>query len=109
VKTTVSSLSAREQKLSMPEEELLLVIETKIKELLVSELNVSRAALAACSSMTPLLGTGIGLDSVETMALVLAIEQEFDISVPDSGLNATLFENLETLAKYVLHKVTEGR
>jgi acyl carrier protein len=83
-------------------------IEDKIKELLVSELNVSRAALAACSSDTPLLGKGIGLDSVETMALVVAIEEQFDISVPDSDLNAALFENLETLANYVLRRLTDG-
>ena len=82
-----------------------LAIENTIKELMISELNVSRAALESCSSATPLLGSGIGLDSVETMALVVAIEQEFDISFPDSELNAALFENLESLTTYVLHKL----
>ncbi len=80
-----------------------------IKELMVSELNVSRAALESCSSATPLLGTGVGLDSVETMALVVAIEEEFEISVPDTDLNAALFESLDTLARYVSKKVAEGQ
>jgi acyl carrier protein len=42
------------------------------------------------------------------MALVVAIEEQFDISVPDSDLNAALFENLETLASYVLRRLTDG-
>ena len=73
-----------------------LEIENKIKDLLVSGLKVSRTAIAASSSATPLLGRGIGLDSVETMALIVAIEEEFEISVPDSDLNAPLFENIDT-------------
>ena len=84
-----------------------LEIENKIKDLLVSELKVNRSVIDASSSITPLLGQGIGLDSVETMALIVAIEEEFEISVPDSDLNAPLFENIDTLAKYVLQKVTE--
>jgi acyl carrier protein len=84
-------------------------IENKIKDLLVSELKVNRSVIDASSSITPLLGQGIGLDSVETMALILAIEEEFEISIPDSDLKAPLFENMEILTQYVLRKVTENR
>jgi len=86
----------------------LLAIENRIKQLLVSELNVSRTAIDEASSATPLLGRGIGLDSVETMALIVAMEEEFGIAVPDSDLKAALFKNIETLATYVLHKVNEA-
>jgi len=65
-----------------------LEIENKIKELLVSELKVSRTAISASSSATPLLGRAVGLDSVETMALIVAVKEEFEISVPDCDLNA---------------------
>ena len=82
-----------------------LAIEEKIRELLVSELKVSRTVVDSCSSGTPLLGNGVGLDSVETMALIVAIEGKCDISVPDTDLNAALFESLESLSKYVLGKV----
>lgn len=56
-----------------------LEIENKIKELLVSELKVSRTAIAEGSSATPLLERSVGLDSVETMALIVALEEEFKI------------------------------
>jgi acyl carrier protein len=86
-----------------------LQIEKRIKLLLRSELNVSASVLATSSSSTPLLGRGVGLDSVETMALVLSIEEEFGISVPDSDMTATLFETLGTLSDYVLHKLSESK
>jgi acyl carrier protein len=82
-------------------------IEAKIKQLLVSELKVSPAAIADANSATPLLGRGIGLDSVETMALILSIEEEFGISVPDSDMTATLFETIGSLAGYIVQKLSE--
>jgi len=82
-------------------------IEAAIKHLLRSVLKVDPAVIDASHSGTPLLGRGIGLDSIETMALVLAIEEEFGISVADSDLTVHLFENIETLAEYILHKVAE--
>jgi len=86
-----------------------LEIENKIKLLLRSELNVNASVMATSTSSTPLLGRGIGLDSVETMALVLSIEEEFGISVPDSDMTATLFETIGTLTDYVLHKLSESK
>jgi acyl carrier protein len=84
-------------------------IEKRIKQLLSSELNVNTSVLATSTSSTPLLGRGVGLDSVETMGLVLSIEEEFGISVPDADMTATLFETIGTLADYVLHKVSESK
>ena len=96
--------AVRELKLSTGQDEYL-SIESEIRDLLVSELEVSRAALASCSSTTPRLGRGRGLDSVETMALIVRIEDRFDISVPDFDLNEALFANLQTLARYVSKKI----
>ena len=86
-----------------------LQIEKRIKQLLGSELNVKESVIATSTSSTPLLGRGVGLDSVETMALVLSIEEEFGISVPDTDMTATLFETIGTLTDYVLHKVSESK
>jgi acyl carrier protein len=83
-------------------------IESKIKQLLRSELNVNAAIIATTTSSTPLLGRGIGLDSVETMGLVLRIEEEFGITVPDTDMTVTLFETIGTLSNYVLHKISES-
>jgi acyl carrier protein len=63
--------------------------------------------LAEAESSTPLLGRGIGLDSVESMVLAMALEKEFDISIPDADLTAELFATLGTLTGYVARKLAE--
>src|SRR5262245_27064731 len=82
-------------------------IENKIKQLLTSALNVNAALIASSTSSTPLLGRGVGLDSVEIMGLILGIEDEFGISVPDYDIRVTLFETIGSLTTYIAQKLSE--
>jgi acyl carrier protein len=76
-------------------------IEERIKQLLVAQLAVDPAVLCSSDSSTPLLGHGIGLDSIEVMVLALAMENEFGIQIPDQDLTVDLFEDLGTLTDYI--------
>ena len=78
-------------------------IEEKIKQLLVSELNVSPAIVKEIDSSTPLLGRGIGIDSVEAMALVVTLEEKFGIVIPDDELTVDLFKSISTLTSYIVN------
>ncbi len=91
------------------EENLHLKIEEKIKLILISELEVNPAILATIDSSTPLLGRGIGLNSVETLTLVAGIEEAFDMQIDDADLTAELFKSLGTLVEYVSQKITEQK
>ena len=82
-------------------------IETQIKRLLVSELKVNPALLENTDPTMPLLGRGIGLDSVEAMALLVSLEEEFGLAIPDDDLTVDLFESLGTLANYIAHALLE--
>lgn len=84
-----------------------LEIEDRIKGILISELEVDPVTLAISTSSTPLLGRGIGLDSVESLSLVVGIEKEFGIRVDDEDLTTDLFRNLGTLAEYVLQRLKD--
>jgi acyl carrier protein len=87
-------------------ETLHLEIRDTIKRILTVELAVSASMLADADSNTPLLGRGIGLDSVESMVLATHMEKEFDISIPDEDLTAELFSTLGTLTGYVVRKLS---
>ena len=56
---------------------------------------------------TPMLGIGLGLDSLDALALVTAIENEFDILVDDEELSLDLFETVGTLVELVIEKLSE--
>jgi acyl carrier protein len=86
-------------------EALHLKIEDTIKKILTADLAVSASMLAGADSNTPLLGHGIGLDSVESMVLATHMEKEFDISIPDTDLTGELFSTIGSLTRYVAFRI----
>ena len=50
---------------------------------------------------TGLLGEGIGLDSVEILKLVCAIEEEFDLTIDENELTASRFKTVGSLAGFI--------
>ena len=79
-------------------------IEAAVKRLLVERLDVRPEALEKVDSATPLVGRGIGLDSVEALTLASEIEGEFDIHFEDHELTADLFSSLVTLSASIAGK-----
>jgi len=59
---------------------------------------------AAMDVSTGLLGEGIGLDSVEILKLVCAIEEEFSLTLDESELTATRFKSVGSLAGFIQEK-----
>jgi acyl carrier protein len=82
-------------------------VEQGIKGILVRELEIDLQVLDRVDADTPLLGHGIGLDSMETLSLVTGIEQEFGLEVEDEELASGLFRTLGTLTEFVVAKLEE--
>ena len=82
----------------------LVEIESRIKDLLVSQLGVDGEALANGDADRGLLGQGIGLDSVEAMSLASEIESTFEIRFEDDELTPELFATIGSLAAVVAAK-----
>lgn len=55
-------------------------IEAKVKEIIVDKLGVDEAEVTPAASFT----NDLGADSLDTVELIMAFEQEFDISIPDA-------------------------
>jgi acyl carrier protein len=56
---------------------------------------------AAVDDSTGLLGHGVGLDSIEVLALVCAIEEALAISIGDDDLERVHFETVGSLIAFV--------
>lgn len=80
-------------------------IKNELKELVVEslELDIDPNDIEDTES---LFGGYLGLDSVGTLTLTTAIEDEFDLEIEDEDLTAELFASVNSLAEYINEKVT---
>ena len=75
----------------------------KIKELIVSSLDLEDVAPADIETDAPLFGDGLGLDSIDALELGMAVKKAFGISFSKNPAdNKQIFHSVKTLADYVL-------
>ena len=85
------------------------VIEARIKEILASQLEISLERLTGDGPDMILIGRGVGLDSVEALALATRIEAEFGIQFADDDLTIEQFANLGSLAVLVSRRLANRK
>ena len=84
-------------------------VEAKIREIIVSSLELEDVSPEEIKSEVPLFGEGLGLDSIDALELGMAIRKAFDISFSkDPAENRKVFHSVRTLAEYVLGARGEG-
>ena len=80
--------------------ETLTNIEERIKKVITDRLKLC-VDVQKISRSTPLIGKGLGLDSIALQELVIGLEGEFNIFIDESKLRIEYFENIGNLARYV--------
>ena len=79
-------------------------IRSRIKHLLVTALHLDGLAPTDIGDEAPLFGDGLGLDSVDALELVVALEKEFAIRIQSHEVGKEAFVSVSTLAAFI-----EGR
>jgi acyl carrier protein len=54
---------------------------------------------------SPLFGSGLGLDSVDALEIVVGVEQEFGISITDEDMQ--VFRSVNTIVGFIIDKMEE--
>jgi len=49
----------------------------------------------------PLIGEGLGLDSIDTLELLVLLEKDYGVTVPDVNMGRSVFRSVRSLAEYV--------
>ncbi|MBO7166117.1 MAG: acyl carrier protein [Kiritimatiellae bacterium] len=77
-------------------------LEQKIKEIVVSSLDLEDITIEDIETDVPLFGEGLGLDSIDALELGMAIRKNFNITFSsDKAENKKIFYSVKTLADYV--------
>lgn len=79
----------------------------KIKNLIIQRLKLVDMTPEMIENNAPLFGEGLGLDSIDALELVLGLEKEFGVIIPDAEVGKKVFQSVWTMAQYVLEQ--QGR
>jgi len=79
-----------------------MITSEEFKNVLIKYLNLEDITADDIADDDVLIGDeGLGLDSVDSIELVLAIEKEYGVKITDSKLYNTIFASVENLLAYV--------
>ncbi len=74
----------------------------KLKQLIITRLKLADLTPEMIDNEAPLFGEGLGLDSIDALELVLGLEKEFGVIIPDAEVGRKVFQSVRTMAQYVM-------
>ena len=76
-------------------------LKRRLKELLVSGLRLQDTEPASIADDQPIFVEGLGLDSIDALELVVLIEEQFGIAIPDEEVGKNAFASIAALAEFI--------
>lgn len=72
-----------------------------VKQMIIDALRIEGMTPDEIENDAPLFGEGLGLDSIDALQLVVAMEKEFGVVVPDAATGAKVFASVRSMAAYI--------
>ena len=72
-----------------------------LKKMIIDTLMLEDITIAEIENDAPLFREGLGLDSIDALELVVAIEKIFNIIIEDEDVGKTAFASINALAGFI--------
>lgn len=82
-------------------------IKEKLKQVIVSELNLEDLSPDDIQDDAPLFGDGLGLDSLDAVELVVVIQKHFGVEIKDMEEGRPALQSINTLADFIRRKQSQ--
>jgi acyl carrier protein len=73
----------------------------ELKQELIKQLNLEEMLPPDFNENTPLFGEGLGLDSIDSLELVVLMDRNYGIKLKDPKEGRHIFYNIRTMAEYI--------
>ncbi len=73
----------------------------ELREKLIERLNLEDMLPEKFDEDTPLFGEGLGLDSIDSLELVVLMDRDYGIKLQDPKEGRTVFYSIRTMADYI--------
>ena len=77
------------------------ILAARIKDLIVSRLKLEGVSPVEIGDDAPLFGEGLGLDSIDALELVLAVEQTFGVRIDDEEVGRRALGSVSALCTFL--------
>ena len=81
-------------------------LKSELKSLLIDTLHLEDIGPDDIRDNAPLFGEGLGLDSVDALEIVVALERTYGVVVEDEEVGKNAFASIDVLADFILEKKT---
>ena len=82
-------------------------LKQELKVKIIEVLNLEDIAIDEINDNDPLFGDGLGLDSIDALELIVLLDKEYGIRLSDPKEGKSVFESVETMAKYISENRTK--
>ena len=80
----------------------------ELKKLIIETLKLEEINPEDIEDDGQLFGDGLGLDSIDALELVVALEKAYGVIIPDSEVGERVFRSVNTLAQFVKEQRSAG-
>lgn len=81
----------------------------EIKRLIIDSLNLEGMSPEEIGTRDPLFGEGLGLDSVDALELVVAMEKRYGIKIKSDEIEPEAFASVEALSSFIERRMAEAQ
>ncbi len=84
-------------------------LKARLKDLIVTTLKLEDVTPAELADDEPLIGSGLNLDSIDALELVVTLEKEFGIKIGSSEESRQALASISHLAEFIRARVDPAR
>ena len=79
-----------------------------LKKMIIETLKLEHVTVEEIDRHAPLFRKGLGLDSIDALELVVAIEKIFNVIIEDEEVGKTAFASIDALSNFIQKKYKQG-
>lgn len=79
-------------------------LKLEIKSIIIDALNIQHVNPEEINTSAPLFARDnvLGLDSIDAIEIVMAVQRKYDVRISDQNLARTVLESIDTIAEFVV-------
>ena len=80
---------------------------TELKKEIIEALNLEDITPEDIDADAPLFGSGLGLDSIDALELIVLIEKKYGIKLKDPSKSKDVFKSVNVMAQFIAENRTK--